>query len=94
MLVKVCLICKKALSDDENSLRFDCGGDCIECMALYALDPECIERVNDIYIDMFFEEVRIAAEHAKKKIRALSHDDPVEAEYSAVARMQEGLRVW
>lgn len=36
---KKCKICDKPMTIDE-----DCGGDCLECMATIAEDPECIER--------------------------------------------------
>lgn len=44
-----CNICGTELSKDEESLHYDCGGDCLLCMA-NAGDPECQERVKGFYI--------------------------------------------
>ena len=46
-----CGICKHTLSDDYNSLRYDCGGDCRLCMALVGGDPDCLESVATIAVN-------------------------------------------
>lgn len=42
-MTSVCHTCKKIMKPEWN-----CGGDCLQCMAEVAGDPECIEKWNNI----------------------------------------------
>ncbi len=43
---KHCHICKRKLNDPSDPIRSkDCGGDCMECMARYAGDPDCVKEL-------------------------------------------------
>ncbi len=46
--IKKCNICGSSLSDDPKSIRYDCGGDCMKCMADIFEDPECIAAIKEI----------------------------------------------
>lgn len=42
MPVLRCQICKRRLDNPADPIRSkDCGGDCCECMAILAYDPDC-----------------------------------------------------
>ncbi len=43
-----CNFCKRPLSNDPKSDAYDCGGDCLRCMAEIAEDPDCIIRIAEI----------------------------------------------
>lgn len=42
-----CTICKRKLNTSDPTTK-DCGGDCLRCMAVYGLDPDCIEEMRRI----------------------------------------------
>ncbi len=37
-----CNFCKSELNDPSRPESWDCGGDCIECMAEVVDDPDCV----------------------------------------------------
>lgn len=44
-----CSICKRVLTRNWNPKTpeaFDCGGDCLECMARVGNDPDCIDAMQ------------------------------------------------
>lgn len=43
-----CNICKKYLDQEEHPETRDCGGDCLECMARYGDDPDCIKAMAEL----------------------------------------------
>lgn len=53
-----CHICKKLLNDPSSpKLSMDCGGDCLECMAVVGNDPECtaeliVELKNQVWSEV------------------------------------------
>ena len=50
-----CNICGTELSDDSDSLAYNCGGDCMKCMAESG-DPEYGANVMHVYIEQFYSE--------------------------------------
>lgn len=40
----VCSICRRPLGGRDR-LAADCGGDCLQCMALVGNDPDCVPEV-------------------------------------------------
>lgn len=42
-----CNICGKIMNN-KNKIDQDCGGDCLECMALEGSDPDCLLTLVDI----------------------------------------------
>ena len=44
LMKEKCLTCGKEMSDEEDSLNLNCGGDCLECMASHG-DLACIAAV-------------------------------------------------
>lgn len=46
--MKTCNFCKKELSNDPKSIHFDCGGDCLKCMATFIGDPDCIKKLANL----------------------------------------------
>ena len=45
----LCKICSAELDTDPESLHYDCGGDCLWCMARVG-DPECQARVTEMFL--------------------------------------------
>lgn len=43
-----CRICGVELSDERDSEHYDCGGDCLTCMANLVGDPDCVDRLKEI----------------------------------------------
>lgn len=43
-----CGICGRTLDDPADETTRDCGGDCLQCMAVYGQDPDCIEAMKKI----------------------------------------------
>lgn len=43
-----CNICGKELNVKDKPRSEDCGGDCLECMAITGEDPDCIEKLKAI----------------------------------------------
>lgn len=52
-----CKICKRELNNPHDPTSKDCGGDCLQCMATVAEDPEAIaaiERINEWKSDQWW----------------------------------------
>lgn len=43
-----CRICQRLLNDELVPESLDCGGDCLECMAVVADDPDCVRAMMRI----------------------------------------------
>lgn len=57
--VTYCNICKRMLDDPlEPVLSRDCGGDCLQCMALIGDDPDCQRSLVEAFGDEFKTLVR------------------------------------
>ena len=81
-----CKTCDEPLSKDPGSLRYNCGGDCIWCMAR-AGDPDCVARVVGFMIDDCLSACKIAVEEFATEVGKLDYD--VDLFYT---RIQEGFR--
>lgn len=71
--MSVCRLCGEALSDDTESLHYNCGGDCLWCMAK-AGDPDCQGRVVGFMIDDCISQMQAAVEEFETEIRAVDYD--------------------
>ena len=89
-----CGICERELNDNASSPAYNCGGDCLECMARVGGDPDCIASLTVIWLDEFYDKVRTEAAFTIERIKALPHEEPMDVEYDITARMQENLRIW
>jgi rRNA maturation endonuclease Nob1 len=41
-----CHFCKRVLDNPDDPFSEDCGGDCLQCMADIAEDPDAVARVK------------------------------------------------
>lgn len=46
--LKECKMCRRSLNDPTVPESKDCGGDCLECMATVAEDPDCVAEFRRI----------------------------------------------
>lgn len=56
-----CHICGAQLEDDEESLHYNCGGDCLWCMARSG-DPECQARVQGMFMRDCIDQMNAAVD--------------------------------
>ncbi len=68
-----CKICKAELSDDEESLHHNCGGDCLWCMAKSG-DPDCQGRVVSFMINDCISQMQTTVQEFESEIRKVDYD--------------------
>lgn len=86
--MSICKICKHELDSDEESLYYDCGGDCLWCMAK-AGDPECQARVAGFFVKDCINLMKLTCEEFRDDLKDIDYDID---EFNT--RVMEGFRPW
>lgn len=84
-----CRICKQKLTDDPRSRRYDCGGDCRQCMAESG-DPGCIESMEEILVRQVIDRTSLDAEGVIRYLKSISNEDPYEVQTRLEAKFSKG----
>lgn len=80
-----CSICTRSLDVEGDPYSFDCGGDCVMCMANIALDPDAVEHVFP-YLLRDIKKARDIFMHAN------SNQSTLESWRTCALSMNEALR--
>lgn len=77
-----CQICGKPLSESKQSMRYNCGGDCMQCM-VWAGDPDCAKHLHDLQLQRRGNGLSKYQQQALKRV----HDrDPSQGSYMDLRR--------
>lgn len=82
-----CNLCGVELSADTESLHYDCGGDCLTCMA-QAGDPDCVERIIGFTITDCLAQLKVTVRQHGDYVDGISTG----ASENFYMRIQEGFR--